>query len=96
MWFDARAKLAEIVPPLATSATRDGNSVITVSQLSRLSQRPPANVRTQAQRRSLPAWRIFRGKSKGRDGPHRDLCGLEKAWANGRHWNGITKRWEGL
>lgn len=53
MWFDARAKLAEIVEqPPATSATTatQARAALTVSQLSRVSQRSGPQARRTSSR----------------------------------------------
>jgi hypothetical protein len=119
MWFDARAKLAEIAgQPPAASATQ----APVASPLSRLSQmsQPPASpnmaphvaevasVATPSAQKAKPdpcpeTFRhgvSFTGKPLTWTGrivsldAWRILTEWEKHGPNGRHWNGITKRWE--
>jgi hypothetical protein len=123
MWFDARAKLAEIAGhPPATSATTatQAPAARPVSRLSQVSQPPEAlklalrvasvaTVATPLQPepfRATPdtfpygtacnmgdAPRTWTGRIVSLD-DWRRLTEWEKHGPNGRHWNGITKRWE--
>ncbi|SUZ32862.1 hypothetical protein ROE7235_02625 [Roseibaca ekhonensis] len=111
MWFDAFAKLVEIVaPPCDIRDNCDTGrqfsnccdvSVITVSRMSQVSQRPPA--RKSEPKPSAKAFRhgvSFAGKPLTWTGhivsldDWRRLTEWEQHGPNGRHWNSITQTWE--
>jgi len=78
MWFDARAKLAEIVAPLCDirdncdTGRQFSNycdvSVITVSQMSRMSQRPPRKSEPKPSAEAFRHGVSFAGKAKAGTG----------------------------
>ncbi|WP_108838614.1 hypothetical protein [Tateyamaria sp. Alg231-49] len=107
MWFDARAKLAEITGhPPATSAT----TATQTPPVSRVSQAPMAEnhsfvakvaiVATPSAPSTEPDGVFVGGRALTWTGrvvslaDWRNLTGWEKHGPDGRHWNGITRQWE--
>ena len=111
MWFDAKAKLAEIAgDTLATSATT-ATQPPPVSQLSRVSQAPVAenhsfvakvaSVATPSAPRTEPDGETVGGRAVTWTGKvvslddWRHLTAWEKHGPDGWHWCGISKAWKG-
>lgn len=108
MWFDAHAKLAEIAGDTpATIATK----APPMSQLSRVSQAPVAEIRpfvakvasvaTPSAARTEPDGETIGGRVTTWTGrvvsldDWRNLTAWDRKGPDGRHWCGISKAWKG-
>ena len=106
MWFDARAKLAEIEGTPATTATTATNApkvAIVAVVATHLRQKPKPATPARADDPDATTFRHGQAPN-GRPvtwtgavvslAAWRDLTAWERDGPDGRHWSGVTQRWE--